>query len=75
MSSSNSPSDRKPGSRAVLCPSCAKLVRWTADFPYRPFCSERCKLIDLGQWASERYRIPAEPQSEDANDTEAPGQS
>jgi len=33
--------------------------------PYRPFCSERCKLIDLGDWAMERYRVPVE-ESKDA---------
>lgn len=32
--------------------------------PLLPFCSERCKLIDLGEWATERYRVPAEPASE-----------
>lgn len=31
---------------------------YSRDNPYRPFCSQRCKLIDLGQWASENYRIP-----------------
>ncbi|RZU47442.1 hypothetical protein EV700_0404 [Fluviicoccus keumensis] len=39
------------------CPQCGKPSRWT-DNPYRPFCCERCKLIDLGGWASEDYRIP-----------------
>ena len=33
-------------------------MEWDPANPYRPFCSERCKLIDLGQWASEAYRIP-----------------
>jgi endogenous inhibitor of DNA gyrase (YacG/DUF329 family) len=33
-------------------------VLWTADTVWRPFCSERCKLIDLGAWAAERYRVP-----------------
>jgi endogenous inhibitor of DNA gyrase (YacG/DUF329 family) len=33
-------------------------VEWTAENRFRPFCSERCKLIDLGAWASERYRVP-----------------
>jgi endogenous inhibitor of DNA gyrase (YacG/DUF329 family) len=35
-------------------------VQWRADNPYRPFCSERCKLIDLGDWAAERHAIPGE---------------
>lgn len=43
----------------VKCPTCRKEVPWD-DNPYRPFCSERCKLVDLGAWSQERYRIPAE---------------
>jgi len=41
----------------VRCPTCRKEIAWEGN-PYRPFCSERCKLVDLGNWASERYRIP-----------------
>jgi endogenous inhibitor of DNA gyrase (YacG/DUF329 family) len=33
-------------------------VPWTRESRYRPFCSQRCKLIDLGAWASEAYRVP-----------------
>jgi endogenous inhibitor of DNA gyrase (YacG/DUF329 family) len=36
--------------------------------PDRPFCSERCRLIDLGAWASERYRIPGEAVAPEADD-------
>ena len=39
------------------CPSCNKPVQWQ-DNPHRPFCSERCKLLDLGKWVSEEYRVP-----------------
>jgi len=46
------------GTRIVNCPHCGKPVAWNAASPYRPFCSERCRLIDLGAWASENYRIP-----------------
>ena len=42
----------------VNCPTCRKIVQWKSDNRYRPFCSERCKLIDLGEWASERHGIP-----------------
>jgi len=42
----------------VDCPTCAKKVEWTAE-KFRPFCSERCKQIDLGAWAEEKYTIPA----------------
>ncbi len=43
----------------VACPTCAKKVEWTEKNTYRPFCSERCKQIDLGAWAEEKYAIPA----------------
>jgi len=45
----------------VNCPNCGKEVRWTKDNRYRPFCCERCRLIDLGEWAAERYRVPGDP--------------
>jgi hypothetical protein len=44
--------------RTVKCPRCGKPVPWTRESRYRPFCSERCKMIDLGAWASEAYRVP-----------------
>lgn len=44
----------------VKCPYCGKDVPWTPASLWRPFCSERCKLIDLGAWASESHRIPGE---------------
>lgn len=50
----------------VTCPTCNAVVSWTAENRWKPFCSERCKLIDLGQWAAEKFRVPAEEQeSED----------
>lgn len=42
----------------VKCPSCGREAPYDAGNPFRPFCSERCRLIDLGAWASEQYRIP-----------------
>lgn len=47
-----------PNPRVVSCPTCGKGVLWTQDNVWRPFCSERCKTIDLGAWANEAYRIP-----------------
>ncbi len=44
----------------VNCPTCETAVEWSAASTYRPFCSERCKLIDLGEWVSENHRIPGE---------------
>jgi endogenous inhibitor of DNA gyrase (YacG/DUF329 family) len=50
------------------CPTCGRQIPWRRDNPYRPFCSERCKLIDLGQWATEGYRIPDDPAAPHAMD-------
>lgn len=47
----------------VSCPQCGDTVEWTEKNEWRPFCSERCKLIDFGDWASERHSIPGEPAS------------
>ena len=44
----------------VACPTCQRPVEWSADSPFRPFCSERCKLLDLGAWISEGRAIPGE---------------
>jgi len=44
----------------VNCPTCQELVPWDETSKYRPFCSERCKLIDFGDWAAEKHAIPAE---------------
>lgn len=41
----------------VACPTCKKSLAWKAENTFRPFCSKRCKLIDLGEWASESHRI------------------
>ena len=44
----------------VNCPECDKEVPWQDDQQWKPFCSERCKLIDLGEWASEGHKIAGE---------------
>jgi hypothetical protein len=54
----------------VRCPICKKEVIWEKS-PYRPFCSERCKLIDLGEWLSEDYRISS-PLEEDEDGSPPP---
>jgi uncharacterized protein len=43
--------------RVIACPQCKKEAPW-ADNPFRPFCSERCRLVDLGAWLDEKYTIP-----------------
>lgn len=41
----------------VKCPTCSAAVPWTEESRFRPFCSERCRTVDLGDWAAERHRI------------------
>ncbi|MFQ5780886.1 MAG: DNA gyrase inhibitor YacG [Nitrospiria bacterium] len=66
--------------KTIPCPICHKDVEWEGS-PFHPFCSERCKLIDLGHWASGSYRIPADQEereeeapnsSDDGSDTDGP---
>lgn len=45
----------------ISCPTCSQKNTWSTTNPFRPFCSERCKLIDLGEWAGEAKRLPGEP--------------
>lgn len=46
----------------VKCPTCGKQTEYSKDNPCRPFCSERCKILDLGAWADEKYRVPLSEQ-------------
>ncbi len=47
--------------KIVRCPQCGTQAEYKTDNPSRPFCSDRCKLIDLGAWAEERYAIAGAP--------------
>jgi hypothetical protein len=53
--------------RMVRCPICRTEVAWEGN-AHRPFCSERCRLIDLGAWAEGRYRIPGKIRTEEQRD-------
>jgi uncharacterized protein len=44
----------------VKCPTCGRQTEWSESAPFRPFCSERCRLIDLGAWLSEQRSIPGD---------------
>ena len=48
----------------VPCPTCGEPAPYAPSNPWRPFCSERCRSIDLGAWASEAYRIPGKEEDE-----------
>ena len=51
----------------IKCPHCSEQTAWQ-DNAHRPFCSERCKLIDLGQWADESYRVSGSAQDTMSDD-------
>ena len=50
-----------PALATLACPRCQQSTTWLNN-PSRPFCSERCKLIDLGDWADEKHAIPVKPE-------------
>ena len=54
----SAPAPLKP--RTVVCPGCGGASIYAANNLYRPFCSERCKNLDLGAWASENFRVAAD---------------
>jgi len=56
------------GTIKVRCPQCGAESAWDPANKFRPFCSERCKLIDLGAWASESYRVPVEESKDPLSD-------
>ena len=55
-----------PFSKLVTCPACRGDSVYAASNPYRPFCSERCKNRDFGDWASEAFRVPTEAPPDEA---------
>ena len=62
--------NRQGSLRLVRCPACEAEVEWRPENTFRPFCSARCKGVDLGAWAREQYRVAAEdnPQVSDDQD-------
>jgi endogenous inhibitor of DNA gyrase (YacG/DUF329 family) len=55
----------QPEAKSVACPACGKPVKWLPENRFRPFCSARCKGIDLGAWAAESYRIAGKVDADD----------
>lgn len=66
MSETSTPPAAAFEARTVKCPACGGPSRYAPDNPYRPFCCERCKNLDLGAWASEEFRVPSAPPLEPA---------
>jgi hypothetical protein len=66
-------SEKKP-QRKIKCPQCGLSTIYSSENPHRPFCSERCRIMDLGQWADGTYRIPVNqsPDSNESNELEIP---
>ena len=53
--------------KIVKCPTCGGDSIYARSNPWRPFCSERCKQMDLGAWANEDFRVPEETPPDDRN--------
>ena len=53
--------------KSIKCPECGKTTEYSTVNEYRPFCSVRCKLIDLGEWIEGKYRIESEGHSQTSN--------
>jgi len=60
-----SPEDTPAAPLTVPCPTCGQPSLFARSNSYRPFCSERCKQIDLGAWAAEDFRVPSDIPPED----------
>ena len=56
----------------VNCPTCGRSLEWTPEAAFRPFCSERCRLIDLGAWLSEQRSIAGERAGDEPAEKESP---
>ncbi|MDX1595055.1 MAG: DNA gyrase inhibitor YacG [Gammaproteobacteria bacterium] len=67
----------RTGTPTVACPTCGRPVDWTKDSPERPFCSRRCRLIDLGEWLEGSRAIPGEDAEgiDSGTGGDAPGES
>jgi len=57
----------------LRCPTCKRNIEWSEQFPQRPFCSDRCRLIDLGAWFNEQHAIAGKsPEFSDQNTVDIP---
>jgi len=56
----------------VKCPTCGRRIEWSEAYPHRPFCSDRCRLIDLGAWLTAQRAVPGEPVDPDSAQLDLP---
>ena len=56
-----------PQVRRIACPRCGAQTVFAPSNRWRPFCSERCRSVDLGAWASESYRVPSQAPTDGAD--------
>lgn len=61
--------------RLVNCPTCGQPNEFVPSNPWRPFCCERCKKIDLGAWASDQYVVAGSPLEDTVDPDALPGES
>ncbi|MFG6446912.1 DNA gyrase inhibitor YacG [Roseateles sp. BYS180W] len=66
MTSPAAPQPAAGAARQVPCPTCGGPSLFAPTNTWRPFCSQRCRQIDLGAWAEERFRVPAPPPDPDS---------
>jgi endogenous inhibitor of DNA gyrase (YacG/DUF329 family) len=59
--------------RKIKCPNCRKETVYSPENPFRPFCSERCQLLDLGAWADGKYAIPVSEDKPSSSETDNKG--
>jgi hypothetical protein len=52
--------------KSIKCPECGKTTEYSPENEYRPFCSKRCRLIDLGEWIDGAYKINSEDNSQES---------
>lgn len=55
----------QPAPKVVVCPACKGKSIYAVSNPFRPFCSQRCRTVDLGAWASEDFRMPVDTPPDD----------
>lgn len=56
--------------KKVKCPECKTEIEWTKENEFRPFCSKRCYMLDLGSWATGKHKIAGSPLFDSEEDLE-----